>query len=375
MTSTPNKKRPTKDFVVMNRRRFITVGGMGIAGAAVLAACGGGDDDAATTTAAAGGAATTAGASTGLQANLSSITMGEFNPNYAAQWGYQVADSLGYMSDVGIESTEYVLSDEYIPGLLGGSLDMTHSDTDVAIGSAFASGEPIKMIGMFRTSEWQIMGVNSDIQVPEDLIGQTVTGGPLDGRNTVVQRQILEAMGIDPEEVQFVATSGGSDARLQALLAGTVQGASVFPRHRPALEEAGGQFIYEQLEPAPQEGFAALGGWLEDNGDTAVAWLAAELQGRQFVMDPANKDEAYQIMRDRGFEIPDEFVEQYEVEIQQYSEDGGFEVAAMDTFIDALKETGDVPAEAEWRDYMDFTYLWEAQDSLGIPRSPDPDAF
>lgn len=374
MTNQDNAKR-----LIVNRRKFIQLGGMGLAGA-VIAACGGNGGSATTvaTTAAgtattAGGPATTAAGGAGIQANVSTITVGDFNPNYAAQWGYHMADALGYMEEYGIEEIEYVLSEEYIPGLLGGSLDVTHADTNVVIGSAFESGEPIKLIGLYRTSEWQIMGVAPGIEEPEDLIGQSVTGGQLEGRNTVVQRQILERMGVDPNEVQFVPTSGGSDGRLQALLAGTVQGASVFPRHRFALEEAGGKFIYEELFPAPQEGFAAMQGWLEENHDTAVAWLAAELRGRMFVSDEANKDEAYATMIERGFEIPDEFIELYDVEIEQFSPDGGFDVAEMDTFIDELKETGDVPADAEWRDHVDFTYLWEAQDLLGIPRSPNPD--
>jgi hypothetical protein len=32
--------------------------------------------------------------------------------------------------------------------------------------------------------------------------------------------------------------------------------------------------------------------------------------------------------------------------------------------------TGDVPKGVDWRKYMDLTYLWAAQDALGIPRRP-----
>ena len=363
--------------LVVNRRRFLQLGGMGLAGA-VIAACGGGAGS--TTTAAAGTATTsapgtTAAAGGGITANLSTISIGDFNPNYAAQRGYHMADALGYFDEVGIEDIEYVLSEEYVPGLIGGSLHLAHADTNVIIGSAHESGEPLKIISLYRVNEWQIMGVAAGIEEPEDLIGKNITGGQLEGRNTVVQRQILERMGIDPSQVNFVPTSGGSDARLQALITNTVQGASVFPRHRFALEEAGGKFIYEELFPAPQECFAAMGPWLEENHATAVAFIVAELRGRQFVMDPANKDQAFDMMVERGFEIPDEFRELYQVEIDQFSPDGGFDVEAMDTFIEELKQTGDVPEGAEWRDYVDFTYLWEAQDILGIPRNPDPDAL
>ncbi|MGH9246826.1 MAG: ABC transporter substrate-binding protein [Acidimicrobiales bacterium] len=348
----------------VSRRRFLQFGGMTALGI-LVAGCGDDGSESSTTT------APGAGGGSGPQANRSRIVVGDFNPNYAAQWGYHMADALGYMGEYGITEIEYVLSEEYVPGLLGGSLDIAHADTNVIIGSAEQSGQPLKMIGLYRINEWQIMGVRAGIDSPEDLIGGTITGGQLEGRNTVVQRRILGELGIDPDDVQFVATTGGSDGRLQALLAGTLDAASLFPRHRFALEEAGGQFLYEELVPAPQEGFAAVGSWLDENADTAIAWLAAELRGRMFVSDPANREEAFQTMRDRGFEVPPEFEELYDVEIEQFSPDGGFDVAAMDEFTAELEDVGDIPAGVEWRDHVDFTYLWAAQDALGIPRRPE----
>lgn len=365
-------------YTAMNRRRFIRLGGMGLAGA-VLVACGGNGGTATTagaTATTAGGAATTMAPGTtaaggGVMANLSTIVVGDFNPNYAAQWGYHVADAKGWMAEYGIETQEYQLSEEYVPGLLGGSLDVTHGDTNVLMGSAVASGEPIKMISMYRTSEWQIIGVAAGIETAEDLVGQAITGGQLEGRNTYVQRKILVELGIDPEDVEFVATSGGSDGRLQALIANTVQAASVFPRHRAALEEAGGKFLYENLVAAPQEGFGAMQGWLDENGDTATAWVTAELKGRVWLSDPANKEEAFQIMLDRGFEVPQEFQDLYDVEIEQFSPDGGFDADEMDAFIAELVEIGDLPEGIEWRDHFEPAHLWAAQDELGIPRRPE----
>lgn len=381
---TPLERTPSG--LIVDRRRFLQMGGMGMI-AAVVAACAG---DAATTTTA-GGSATTAGTTATtvggadttmgsdttmptadeIMSNLSSIVMGDFNPNYAAQWGYMVALSLGYMAEVGIEELEQVLTDEYIAGLLGGSIDITHGDTSVFLSAADSSGEPIKMISMYRTSEWQIMGVGPGIETAEDLVGKTITGGPLDGRNTFVQKKIVRNLGLDPDvDVQFVPTDGGSDGRLQAVLAGTVDAASVFPRHRFALEEAGGGFLYEQLEAAPQEAFGAMEPWLAENRDAALAWQVAELKGRQWLFDPANKDQAYQIMIDYGYEIPPEFVELYQVELDQFSPDGGFDVEEMDVFLAELAETGDVPEGIDWQSHFDFTILWDAQDHLGIPRSP-----
>lgn len=361
----------------VDRRRFLKVGGLGLFGA-ILTACGQGaatTTAAPGTTAAAGGTTTTLGSTTtaanAIVANLKKIVVGDFNPNYAAQWSYMLALGLGYLEEYGIEELEPVLTDEYIAGLIGGSLDITHGDTNVFLGSAEESGLPIKMVSMYRISEWQIMGVGPGIETAEDLKGKTITGGPLDGRNTFVQKKIVRALGLDPEkDVQFVPTSGGSDGRLQALLAGTVDAASVFPRHRFAIEEAGGKFLYAEVEPAPQEGFGVMGEWIEANHDTLLAWMVADLRARDWLFKPENKDQAYQTMIDLGYEIPPEFVELYEVELDQFSIDGGFELETMQPFLDELAETGDVPAGIDWKKHMDFSVLWEAQDYLGIPRRP-----
>jgi len=352
-----NKNKPV---LHLPRREFLKRGGMGVLGTVI--------------------AAGTLGGITGVQrvnaqtamSNLKSIKMGDFNPNYATQWSYRLAQGLGYLKDVGIEDFEVILSDEYMPGLIGGSLDITHGDTSVFFGAGAASGLPIKMISLHRDKEWWIMGVAPGINTAEDLKGKTVTGGQLAGRNTYVQKEIVKRLGLDPEkDVQFVPTSGGSDGRLQAVISGTVSGASLFPRHKFGLEQAGGKFLFEEITIAPQEGFAAMGDWLEKNEDAAYAFVYADIKARQWLFDPANKEKAYQIMIDLGYDIPPAFVDLYQVELDQISPDGGFESAeAMDKFVADLQLTGDLPEGIDWRQYVDMKYVWAAQEALGIPKRP-----
>src|SRR5689334_15073821 len=115
------------------RREFLKMGGAGVLGTII----------------AAGTLDSVFGAQTpsveNVMANLHSMKFGEFNPNYAAQWTYRLAQSLGYLKEVGINDFEVVLSEQYIPGLIGNSLDITHSDTDVLFGSGLKSKLPIKM--------------------------------------------------------------------------------------------------------------------------------------------------------------------------------------------------------------------------------------
>lgn len=307
-----------------------------------------------------------------VMANLKKVVLGDFNPNYANQWAFRLAQAHGFLASGGIEELELVLTDEYVPGLVSGSLDIAHGDTSEFLAAGHASGLPITMISMHRDKEWWIMGVRDGIESPEDLKGGTITGGGLAGRNTWIMRQVITKMGLDPDkDVNFVPSSGGSDSRLGALLNGSVDGASLFPRHQAPLVEAGGKFIFQELTDAPQEAFAVMGDWLDKNGDTAQAWVLADLKARQWLMNPANKEEAYQIMIDLGYDIPDSFKALYDVELAQLSSDGGFaNDAAMDGFVRDLAVTGALPEGLDWRPYFNFDYLWKAQEALGMTKRP-----
>jgi ABC-type nitrate/sulfonate/bicarbonate transport system substrate-binding protein len=341
------------------RREVLKLGGVGVLGTFIAAAT-----------------RNVAGAQTpsieNIKANLKTLRMGEFNPNYATAWTYRLAQALGYFKEHGIDDFNVTMSDQYIPGLIGGSLDITHGDTSTILGAAAKSGLPIKMISVYRDHEWWVMGARKGINSPADLKGKKITGGPLDGRNTWVMQQIVKSFGLDPaKDVTFVPTSGGSDKRLQAIIAGTVDAGSIFPRHKAALEKAGGKVLYSKVQPAPQEGYAAIGTWIEKNEATVQAYILADIKARQWLVKPENKDKAYKIMEDLGYSIPPAFKALYGDELAQISPDGGFEsAAAMDKFCANLEQTGDLPKGADWRKTIDLKYVWQAQKALGLPKRP-----
>jgi ABC-type nitrate/sulfonate/bicarbonate transport system substrate-binding protein len=300
-----------------------------------------------------------------------SITVGINNPNYATQLAVVIADERGYLAEEGITDVEIIETDEYIAGLIGGSLDIAQGDTDVTFGSAEASGEDIRYLGTYRNGEYQIMGVAPGIEEPEDLIGQPVTGGDLEGRNTSLMRKYIESLGLDPDsDVEFVPMGGNSDARLQAVMQGTVAAASLFPRHRVPLEEAGGFFMYEEFEVNPQEGVIVMGDTLENDCATVIAYMTAELRARQDMYDFDQQDEILELMRGRGFEIPDYFEAVYEVEVEQVGQDGSFDIAEMEELVAEVIELGELPEGIDWRQYVDLRPLHAAQENLGLEPNP-----
>jgi ABC-type nitrate/sulfonate/bicarbonate transport system substrate-binding protein len=286
-----------------------------------------------------------------------------------------VAKAKGYFADVGIKNVRVITTDNFVQGLVGGSLDISQGDTDQWLNAAAKSGKPMKYIGAYRSKEWHILGAKKGIDDAQDLVGQDVTAGERGGRNEFVVKTELKKLGLDPSKVNLVPLGGGSDARLQALINGQVAAANIFPRHVKPLEASGGKVLDKELTEVPQEGIEVMGDFLDENRATVVAYLEATLKARQFIDDPKNKDEVLKIMRDAKFDIPPEFEEVYQSELDQLSPDGGFNTDQMDELVKEESQLGLMPADLDWRKYVDLGPLWEAQKKLGLKQDPPESAI
>jgi ABC-type nitrate/sulfonate/bicarbonate transport system substrate-binding protein len=332
-----------------------TVAALALAGAG----CGGGSD----------GGGSSGGSSGGVQ---SSITLGINNPNYATQWAIFVAEDLGYFKQEGIQNVRVVTTDNFVQGLVGGSLDISQGDTDQWFNAAYKSNKDIVYLGTYRDHEWHILGAKKGIASAQQLVGQNITAGERGGRNEFVMRTELQSLGVDPDKVKFVPLGGGSDARLEALLNGQVAGASIFPRHIQPLTQGGGKVLYKKLTKVPQEGIAVMGDYLEENRATVVAYLTATLKARKYIADPSHKQQVLDIMRKHKFEIPPEFASQYMVEVRQISPDGGFVPAEMTQLVKEEADLGLMPKDLDWHKFTDLSPLYAAQKAVGLQQRPTP---
>ncbi len=346
---------------------------------ATLAACGGSDDDDSGTDTAAQAAPTSEAEISGeIDASKvkGKLTVAVDNSHYLFHEDIFMAEKLGYFDEVGIDEVKILETEDPLPGLIGGSLDFALYDTDTTIAAAAKSKAGIKLNSIYLGGEANIVGVGPGIESPEDLKGKTLTGGQFGSRNDFLIRQALEGVGLDPDkDVTLVSTGGNSNERLQSVLGGTVDGASLQLRHRQILEEAGGTFLIEELGQVPQVGWTASSELLEESPETVAAFHVATLKARQHITDVANKEEVLAEAEKLGFELPPPFKAAYEDENdpEYHTADGGFEVEDFDQFIEQQQELEVVPADTDWRDHVDLTALWRAQKHLGLPLRPAPD--
>src|SRR3954449_13425547 len=171
----------------------------------VAAACGSGDS---------GGSSSGDG---GL--SIDQVRLAIDGDDYMNQLAWMVADDK-YWPDLGFKKkADVVATDEYIAGLVGGQVWVAQGESDV-IWSAMAEGSvPLKVIGVEKDAEAWFLGIREGVD-PDDLSGLKISGGAAGDRNVTVAKKMVEGLGQNPDKMNFVQIEGGSDERLQALLAG-----------------------------------------------------------------------------------------------------------------------------------------------------------
>jgi ABC-type nitrate/sulfonate/bicarbonate transport system substrate-binding protein len=357
-------------------KRLLAFLGVGAAFATMLTACGSDDST--------GGGSSTAAAPTS-EADINgtidpakvkkSIVVAVDNPYYLFHHDVLVAQDKGYFKEVGIDNVEIVTVEDPLPALIGGSVDFALYDTDTTIAAAKKSNAGVRYLSVYLGGEANILGVGKGIETAEDLKGKTITGGQFGSRNDFLIRKLLTDNGLNPDtDVNLVSTGGQSNERLQSVIAGTVDGASLQLRHRSLLEAEGGKFLFEELGQAPQNGWSA-NKILTESPETAAAFLTATLKARQFITDVKNKDEVLDLMASKDFDLPQPYRDAYAAEQSPdyHTADGGFNVADMNQFINEQIELKVIPPGTNWREYVDLVPLWRAQKALGLPLRPTPE--
>ena len=361
----------------MKSKRLLALLGTGVAFATMLTGCGS-DDSSGGAESSAAPAPTNAEEINGTidpSKVKKKIIVGVDNPYYLFHSDVLVAQDKGYFKDVGIDEVEIVTVEDPLPALIGGSLDFALYDTDTTIAAAKKSNSGVRYLSVYLGGEANILGVSEGITSAEDLKGKTITGGQFGSRNDFLIRKLLTDNGLDPDtDVNLVSTGGQSNERLQSVIAGTVDGASLQLRHRSLLEAEGGTFLFEELGRAPQNGWSA-NKILTESPETAAAFLSATLKARQFITDVDNKDEVLDLMATKDFDLPEPYRNAYadEQSPDYHIADGGFDIADMDQFINEQIELKVIPEGTNWRDYVDLIPLWRAQKSLDLPLRPTPE--
>lgn len=302
----------------------------------------------------------------------SKLTVGVDNPHYIFSEDLVVANAKGYFKDVGIDEVDIKVLDEVVPPLIGGSLDLVQTDTDLIMAAAQKTNSGLRYLGVTFGGEFIGLAVRKGINSAGDLEGKQIAAGRANSRTDSNIRRLLTEHGVNVDkDVKLMNTGGTANDRLTALLSGTVDAATLQMRHRGFVEAQGGKFLWEETHQVPGVGWAA-GKLLSESPDTVAAFMEAVLKARAFINDVNNKDEVLRLMRAAKYDIPAEYAAVYADENANdyHVLDAGFEVGNMDKFVADSVKFETAPQGTKWREIADLVPLWRAQKALGIPLRP-----
>lgn len=285
------------------------------------------------------------------------------------------------------DSVTLTATEEPVPALISGAAWIIQNEPTLlwpAIEQGVVDGV---IVGVFNDTDAWYMFSSADITSPEDLIGSRGSGGSVgDSWNTVAEIIMTEEFGIDPADVEFVSVGGGSDARVEAFLAGQIDWFMGQPRHVPLVEEGGGNVLYEEVVDMAQGMFLVTRETMENNRDAVCGALRGLFEANQWIASGEEPDwsdrrpQVEEYLTTNGYDPSPSGLdvqrtwEQSQQHNFNWALDLGAPVEAWDRQLQIMsREGGEISADFDWRDHVDFSCLWELQDEAGLPRNPDPD--
>ena len=185
--------------------------------------------------------------------------------------------------------------------LANGDIQIAHSAADNAVAMVeLAHADAI--IAMGGDNGLNRIILRPEINALSDLRGQTVV---VDAPNTafaLVLYKVLKNAGLNKGDYA-IKPVGGTPARLKAMaedkigMAGLLNPPLSFRATQIGLKDAGS--AAKAIGDYQSDSMQVMRGWAKANSDTMVRYIKAYVDGRRWVLDPANKAEATQLLVDR----------------------------------------------------------------------------
>lgn len=280
------------------------------------------------------------------------------------------------------DNVNVVYSDDPVAPLAGGAAWIVQAEPGIVWPALEEGVMDGVIVGVTNDTEAWYMMAREGIDGPDDLPGQRITGGTIgDTWITVGEIILRDEFGIDPDEMEWVSVSGGSDGRMEAMLAGEVDVFMGQPRNLPPTEESGGSAVFSERVDNAQTQFIVERETWENNQDAVCAALEGHLETVLWLFDYEEDEgvdkvpEVNEHFEAHGYDTEDNeelWVSSYPFTL---SRDMGAGADAFDRQEEVLKGADDplISDDFDWREYVDFTCLWELQEAYGLPLRPDPD--
>jgi ABC-type nitrate/sulfonate/bicarbonate transport system substrate-binding protein len=237
-------------------------------------------------------------------------------------------------------------------------VDIGFYTADWVIRSQNAGGADVKLfLGGSNIPVYSLI-VGKGIESYDDIRGERVAVSALKSTDAYILDKMLQANGLSKDDYSVIQ-AGGSTDRAAAIQAGSVAASLVIPPYDQVLVDAG----YERLDVSSNtltdylwETNFASGAWLETNKKTAQSYCNAWLKAVDWIYDPANRDEAIDIL-ERELKVSEGHASKafdLYADGKVWAQGGHIEQAGIDAMMESLIDRGELteptPPESDFVD-------------------------
>jgi ABC-type nitrate/sulfonate/bicarbonate transport system substrate-binding protein len=282
----------------------------------------------------------------------------------ALQWPLFAAQSIGSLDQEGLALDVSPLggAPQVTAAMASGSVNIGNADmyyliravergADVA---AFMSEFPVPIYGLLA---------NPNVRSYADLRGQTIIVDSPNGVTRWLTGRMLAQGGVAPNEADYVF-AGATPDRLAAMVAGGVQAAILAQPFDFAAERQGYRRLgnsNDLVRTFEFISYTANRDWMSRNENTLARFIRGYRAGQRWLYDPANKEQAIQLLSAQTRLAPEDSRATYELYVERvraFPEGMRPNPAGVQAVLDSLVELGDLTTPTPpVTKYVDTTYV------------------
>ena len=229
---------------------------------------------------------------------LKTVTHGTVSTT-AVEWPDIVATKKGFYEKEGLKVEHALISPTTItPSLIGGTIQFGFIPATAMV-LADKAGADLVAIGQGADPSPYSLVTGKSIKTLADLKGKTLSLSDPGDAYTEATKEILRKAGLNPDKDLNIRYGGNSNQRMAALVAGAVDAVPLVPPQDKLLLNQGYNAVafYPDYYPKLVLSTTAVSrAWAKNNPDTVKAFMRAQASAVTWLYDPANKNEALELL-------------------------------------------------------------------------------
>jgi ABC-type nitrate/sulfonate/bicarbonate transport system substrate-binding protein len=278
------------------------------------------------------------------------ILVGSVGSASANLWPITVGDRKGFFAAEGIK-----IDMVFVQANAGVIQQLAVDAVNVSVGSglvdpirAIEKGAPLAIVRIEMQRPPYTLLAKPAIKSIKDLKGKVVSVGGAKDITRIFFERMLAPSGVDPKDVDLIY-AGATSARLQALQSGAADAAILTAPYNFHAEAEGftNLGLTADVVDMPFSGLSTNRNWAQSHKAAFEKFLAVYTRSIAWLSDPANHEEAVDLMVSVSKLKPDDVEKSYVFLIKSgfLEPTGAISRAKLGKVVDALKQLGDIPAD------------------------------